>query len=101
MAWGSVGFQVLPLVEGPKERVYSAVDRAIEVVERSGVKYQVGPLETVMEGEISELLDIVLRAQEAVRKTGVGTVITYVKIVNSEEPSTMEEKVAKYRAAGH
>jgi uncharacterized protein YqgV (UPF0045/DUF77 family) len=101
MPWGSVAFQVLPLLEGPKERVYAAVDRAIAVVAAAGVKYEVGPCETTMEGDLKELLEIVYRAQEACKEAGVPAVATYIKLFQSDTPSTIEEKVAKYREAGH
>ncbi len=35
------------------------VDAAIAVIEESGVKYQVNPLETTMEGDLTKLLAIV------------------------------------------
>ena len=40
----NVAVQVLPLAED----VYPIVDRAIAVIARSGVSYEVGPMETVM-----------------------------------------------------
>lgn len=102
MPWGSVAFQVLPLIEGSKEQVYAAVDRAIAVVAASGVRFEVGPFETTMEGELRELLDIVYRAQEACKAAaGAGTVATYIKVFNSDAPGTIAEKVGKYREAGH
>ncbi|MDI6871091.1 MAG: thiamine-binding protein [Bacillota bacterium] len=52
-------------MEGPKSRLHAAVDRAIAVVAASGVKYEVGPFETTMEGDLKELLEIVYRAQAA------------------------------------
>lgn len=101
MPWGSVAFQVLPLMQGSKEQIYAAVDRAIAVVAASGVKYEVGPFETTMEGELRELLDLVYRAQAACKEAGVPAVATYVKVFNSDTPGTIEEKVGKYREAGH
>ena len=101
MPWGSVAFQVLPMTDAPKGCIYEAVDLAIAVVDAAGVKYTVGPMETVMEGEIQALLEIIYRAQQAVKQAGISRVATYVKIFNSDERSTSEEKVAKYRAAGH
>ncbi len=101
MPWGNVAFQVLPIADRPKEEIYAAVDRAIAVVADSGVRYEVGALETTMEGEIRDLLEIVYRAQQAVKDAGFGCVATYVKIFNSDRAGTIQEKVAKYRAAGH
>ena len=91
----NVGFQVLPKMSGGN--VYPVVDKAIEVVQLSGVKYEVGAMETVMEGELDLLLDIVKRAQEACILAGASEVMTHVKIHYKPEGVSMDEKLAKYR----
>lgn len=91
----NVSFQVIPLVSGGD--VYAVVDRAIGVVQRSGVKYEVGPMETTMEGELNELLEIVKEAQQACVEAGAERVVTYIKIDYVPGGVTMAEKVAKYR----
>jgi uncharacterized protein YqgV (UPF0045/DUF77 family) len=58
----NVGVQVLPLVED----VYHVVDKAIEVIQASGVKYEVGPLETTLEGDdLDELIEVAKAAHRA------------------------------------
>ncbi|HWI55296.1 MAG TPA: thiamine-binding protein [Desulfobacteria bacterium] len=91
----NVGFQVLPKIAGGD--VYPVVDKAIEVVQRSGVKYEVGAMETVMEGDLDQLIEIVKQAQEACIKAGALEVMTYVKIHYRPEGVSMDEKLAKYR----
>jgi uncharacterized protein (TIGR00106 family) len=91
----NVSFQVIPNV--PQEKCYEVVDKAIEVVQKSGVKYEVGPMETSMEGELNYLLEIVKNAQQACIDAGADRVITMIKIDYSPEGVTMEEKVGKYR----
>lgn len=91
----NVSFQVIPQVPGGE--VYPVVDAAIEVVQRSGVKYEVGPMETTMEGELDELLEVVKRAQQACIDAGAVRVVTMVKIDYAPQGVTMEEKVGKYR----
>lgn len=94
----NVSFQVVPQVPGADTgEVYAVVDRAIEVVQRSGVKYEVGPMETTMEGELDQLLEIVKEAQQACIDAGAVRVVTYVKIDYAPQGVTMEEKVGKYR----
>lgn len=95
MATVNVGFQVLPKIS--TGNVYEVVDKAIEVVQRSGVKYEVGAMETVMEGELDELLTIVKQAQEACIEAGASDVMTFVKIHYRPEGVSMDEKLAKYR----
>lgn len=64
----NVSLQVIPVVE--EQRIYPVVDKVIEYIQASGVKYEVGPMETTMEGELDELLDIVKRAQEICTSMG-------------------------------
>ncbi|ADG80958.1 hypothetical protein Tfer_2665 [Thermincola ferriacetica] len=91
----NVGFQVLPKVADDK--VYAVVDKAIEVVQKSGVKYEVGAMETVMEGELDHLIEIVKKAQEVCVEAGASEVMTYIKIHYRPEGVSMDEKLAKYR----
>ncbi|UFJ40250.1 thiamine-binding protein [Brevibacillus humidisoli] len=91
----NVGFQVLPKVADGSS--YAVVDKAIEVVQRSGVKYEVGAMETVMEGELDQLLEIVKRAQEACIAAGASEVMTHMKIHYRPEGVSMDEKLEKYR----
>ncbi len=91
----NVSFQVMPLVT--QGEVYPVVDRAIEVVRRSEVKYEVGNMETTMEGELDQLLEIVKEAQQACVDAGGVRVMTLVKTDYAPTGVTMAEKVDKYR----
>jgi uncharacterized protein (TIGR00106 family) len=83
---------VLPLVEDAY-----GVDRAIEVIARSGVRYEVGPMETVMEGSLDQLLEVAKQAHLACLEAGASKVMTIIKIGDGEHGTTIDEKVAKYR----
>ncbi len=89
----NVGIQVLPLTGD----LYPIVDRAIEVIAASGVKYEVGPMETVMEGPLDRLLEVAKAAHLACFEAGAEKVITFIKIGDQTCGTTIEEKVAKYR----
>ncbi|HEX3031627.1 MAG TPA: thiamine-binding protein [Bacillota bacterium] len=91
----NVSFQVIPKV--PDRDTYRVVDEAIAVVAASGVKYEVGPMETTMEGELDELLEIVKKAQQACVDAGAERVMTMIKIDYHPKGVTMEEKIGKYR----
>lgn len=95
MANVNVSLQVIPAVE--EERIYPVVDKVIEYIASCGVKYQVGPMETTMEGELSELLEIVKKAQEICVSEGASRVASMVKIDYKPEGVTMDEKVYKYK----
>lgn len=81
----------------PDEKLYPTVDKVIELIKNSGVKYIVGPMETTMEGELDELLEIVKKAQKVCTDAGAKRVVSVVKIDYSTEGVTMDEKVGKYQ----
>lgn len=95
MANVNVSLQVLPRV--PDEYIYDVVDKVIELIQESGVKYEVGPMETTMEGELDALLEIVKKAQELCIKEGATRVMSIIKIDYKPEGVTIDEKVGKYR----
>jgi len=95
MANINLSLQVLPVVEDSK--IYPVVDKVIEYIHGTGVKYEVGPMETNMEGELDTLLDIVKKAQEICVQEGAERVVSIVKIDYKSEGVTINEKVHKYR----
>lgn len=90
----NVAVQVLPLTAD----AYPVVDRAIAVIAASGVTYEVGPMETVMEGPLDQLLDIAKAAHLACFEAGAEQVVTVIKIGDRAGGTTMREKTARYRA---
>jgi len=91
----NVSLQVIPLV--PEEEVYPTVDRVIDLIDASGVKYTVGPTETTMEGNLEELLEIVKKTQEVCAAAGAERIFSVVKIDYSTRGVTINEKVGKYQ----
>lgn len=90
----NVGVQVLPLVDN----VYPVVDKAIEAILASGVKFEVGPLETTLEGnDLDQLIEVAKSAHRACFKAGARKVVTIIKIVDALEGTSIEGKVGKYR----
>jgi uncharacterized protein (TIGR00106 family) len=91
----NLGLQIVPLVN---KVGYSYVDKAIEVIQKSGVKYEVTPFETVMEGPQEKLMEIARLAQEAVFEAGAEEVLVYYRIhARRSAKVTMEEKTTKFR----
>ncbi len=95
MAKINVSLQVIPNVS--PERVYPVVDKVIAMIDASGVNYEVGPMETTMEGELDELLEIVKKAQSICIEEGAKRVMSMVKIDYRPEGVTIDEKIGKYR----
>lgn len=91
----NVSLQIIPNVE--EKNLYPVVDKVIEYIASCGVNYEVGPMETTMEGELDELLDIVKKSQDICVKEGANRIVSVVKIDYKPEGVTMDEKIGKYR----
>ena len=91
----NVAIQVLP--RSAKVGTYELVDRAIEVIQQSGLKYRVCPFETVIEGTYDQIMTVVKEAQQAVYAHGGEEMITYLKIqTRHNEDVLIEDKMNKY-----
>lgn len=95
MSLVNVSLQIIPSVN--EDRLYEVVDDVISMIQKSGVKYIVGPMETTMEGELDELLEIVKKAQDICVAKGASRVLSVVKIDYKPGGVTMDEKIYKYR----
>jgi uncharacterized protein (TIGR00106 family) len=89
----TVGVEVLPFSDDP----YPVVDRAIAAIKATGIKHQVCPMETVLEGTLDECLAAVRAAHNACFEAGVRKALTFVKISDGVDGSTIDDKMAKYR----
>ena len=88
-------FTVLPVVE--EGRVNEIVEKAINIVKNSGLKYEVEANSTTVEGELNDLFDVVKKAHIVARDSGSGRVVTIIKIDDKKSGITIEEKIKKFR----
>jgi uncharacterized protein (TIGR00106 family) len=96
MASTLLSIQVIPKTPNC-ENSYPYVDRAIEVIQQSGLKYQVNPLDTTMEGELEELLEVVRKMHEVLVEAGSPSIISQIKIAHSPSGFSMDTLTEKYR----
>ena len=90
----TMSVQVLP---GGVEDTYAVVDKAIAAIASTGIKYQVCPMETVLEGTLDECLNAARAAHDACFEAGARGAMTYIKISDALGGSTIDQKLAKYR----
>lgn len=88
-------FAVIPIVE--ESKVNKVVEKAIEVVQKSGLKFEVGANGTTIEGDLGELLDVIKEAHIVARDYGSGRVYTVIKIDDRKDGVTISEKIKKFR----
>jgi len=88
--------QVIPMGSGSK--TYGIIDEAIKVIQTSGIRYQVCPFETVLEGDYDKLMNVLKKAQEVCFKYGAESILTHIKIEwHRDRDASIDEKVSKYK----
>lgn len=91
----NIALQVLP--KSKTKEVYDLVDVAIEVIKNSGLKYQVCPFETAIEGPYDEIMNLVEKVQDACFNNDAEELLVFVKIQNRKDGKvTIDEKMEKY-----
>lgn len=90
----NIALQILPTSK--TIHPYTLVDKAIEVIATSGLRYKVTPFETVMEGGYAEIMAVVEKAQQACYEAGADSLMTYVKIQTSKTDVSIDDKMVKY-----
>ncbi|EDL64294.1 thiamine-binding protein [Bacillus sp. SG-1] len=91
-----VSIQILPKTRNGED-VIPYVDAAIAVIEDSGVKYEVHPLETTMEGNLTDLMRVIEKMNEKMIEMGSRNVISQVKILYQPSGISMGQLTEKYR----
>lgn len=95
MANSLVSIQIIPKTER-YEDVIPYVDAAIAMIEAAGFVYRVGPLETTMEGELTQLLLLIEKMNEKMVEMGAISVISQVKIFYNPQGAAIETLTGKY-----
>ncbi len=66
---------------GTEHPSYSSfVTAALEACDTKGVRYEVGPMSTVLEGDLDEILTCVSRMHRSVLQAGAQRVVTHVTL---------------------
>ena len=87
----TIGLQIVP--KSKSGNTYELVDAAIALIQESGIKHQITPFETVMEGDYDQIMDLCNKAQQAVLDAGVDECLVYYRMhYRKEADVTFEEK---------
>ena len=91
----NLSLQLIPL---NTIQAYAAVDKAIEVIKNSGVKYEVQPFATIMEGPLEILWAIVDEVKSAVFQGDTEEIILNIQIhMKKGKDVSFEEKTDKFK----
>jgi uncharacterized protein (TIGR00106 family) len=96
----NASLQVLPIAND--KHPYEWVDEAIDVIQQSGVKYEVGAFATVLEGNYKEVMSVVNAINEYLHEHNCNEWILNVQLqIRSNSDITAEEKIEKYKQHNH
>jgi len=59
-------FSIYPIGKG--ESLSRYVSRAVEIISKSGLSYKVGPMGTAIEGDLDEVLDVIRKCFNAMKR---------------------------------
>ncbi len=94
----NASLQIIPLVQD--RHAYDWVDEAIEIIQATGIKYEVGPFATVLEGTYEEVFGVIHRVNEHLRERGCAEWIANIQIqVRSDADMTGDEKITRFKKA--
>ena len=88
--------QIVPIVLD--KHPYEWVDDAIAIIQQSGIRYEVTPFATVLEGTYEEVMKLLHDINEALYQKGCAEWISNVQLqVRSKGDVTGNEKTEKFR----
>ena len=87
--------QILPLKDDKKDR-YDIIDRVIDMIRKSGLKYFVSPFETAIEGTYDEVSGLLDKIHRTIMNENAGIISNVRIIFGKDEDITIDEKMTKY-----
>jgi uncharacterized protein YqgV (UPF0045/DUF77 family) len=92
----NASIQIVPIVQD--RHPYEWIDEAIDIIKRSGIKCEVGPFATVVEGRYDEVMNVITRVNDYLQEQNCSEWITNVQIqIRSNDDITSNEKTAKHQ----
>ncbi|MEG2789445.1 MAG: MTH1187 family thiamine-binding protein [Romboutsia sp.] len=80
-----------------EEEMYKVVDKCIEIIQSSGLKYEIGANSTTIEGNFDDVFEIVKKVHKLPFELGCERVITTVRVDEKHGGITIDEKLKNHR----
>jgi uncharacterized protein (TIGR00106 family) len=91
----NASIQIVPIVLD--KHPYQWVDEAISIIQKSGIKYEVTPFSTIIEGTYDEVMRVIHQVNEFLYEKGCAEWITNCQIqIRSAGAITGSEKTDKF-----
>lgn len=91
----NASIQIIPIVND--KHSYEWVDEAIAIIQQSGIKYEVGPFATIVEGTYDEVMQVISSVNEFLYIRKCAEWISNVQIqIRGDRDITIFEKIEKF-----
>src|SRR4029079_17204416 len=92
----NASIQIVPIVQD--KHPYEWVDEAIAIIEQSGIKYEVGPFSTIVEGPYKQVSVLINSINDYLQKNGCEEWILNAQIqIRGNSNITGDEKTSKFK----
>ncbi|MFP4879120.1 MTH1187 family thiamine-binding protein [Mammaliicoccus sciuri] len=91
-----MSIQIIP--EHQQTGVIPLVDEAISIIDQSGLKYEVHPLETTIEGDLNACLILIEQINERMVELECDSIISQIKFYHVPGGITMDTLTDKYKS---
>jgi len=92
----NASIQIVPIVRD--KHPYEWVDEAIAIIQQSGIKYDVGPFATVLEGTYVQVMEVIHQVNQYLFAKGCAEWIANVQVqIRSDSDITAGEKTEKFK----
>lgn len=89
---------VMPLRPyGTEEEMYKVVDECIELIKKSGLKYEIGANSTTVEGDLDRVFDLAKKVHLVPFELGCERVITIFRVDQKKGGLSIDEKLKHHR----
>ena len=95
-----VEIECIPQPLGTADAPYAYVDAAIEVIQASGLRYEVEALGTTVQGEPDDVWPLLRRVHEACLQAGAHSLVSVVKVAQTApggDPATIDGLTEPWR----
>ena len=91
----NISLQVLP--SSDNKNPYEIVDKAISVIDQSGLKYKVCPFETVIEGPYDQIMALIKEVYTQCFDFGAESIFANIKMqLHAKKNVYIDDKTGKY-----
>ncbi len=90
----NLSLQIIPI---NTKDAYPIIDAAIHVVQASGIKYEVQPFATLLEGPLDEVMKVAMRAKDAALEAGGEELVVNIQLhLKKNKDVHFEDKTEKF-----